>query len=439
MTAGTAIRASSSSRIAAVLCGTVLAIYCVVAVVPACRHPNTNGFAAYYTAARILLQTPNDLKRVYDNPWFQRHIDEFGFDRVLDIYNVQPPTMSLILAPIAWMSPARARFVWILCSVGFWWLGVTLLVSGLALRGGSVDPRLRLAALTSTYVPLTDNFHRGQVYALLFFLLCASVHFDLQQNARRRWLAGVPLGLMLVLKMAGLWLWPFLLVARRWRTVAIATVTAASVAILALPVTGAQAWRLYFGQLPSLGSDPVRYVTAYQTVISLTGHLFVFDARWNRAPVANLPSLAIGLSLVCTLAVLIASARLQRLASEERDARILSWGLLAALGVSLTPNAESYHYLLVLPAVVIAFWWAARRGVSRSSWTALVLAAFLIITPFRVYGSRCLQAGWLSLLAYPRLYGAFALWGWLARALCGMRRTSDRAAGSSMPPAARAA
>ena len=412
-----AVGASSNSRVAGLLCGAVLASYCLMVVVPACRHPSTNGFAAYYTAARILLETPHDLKRVYDNPWFQQRIDAFGFDHVLDIYNIQPPTMGLMFAPIAWMSPARARLVWIVCSVGFWWLGLTLLGEALALRPGRVDPRLRLAALTSAYVPLTDNLHRGQAYALLFFLLCAAVHFALHPNVGRRWLAGVPLGFMLVLKMAGLWFWPFLLVARRWRIVLAATATALAVAIFAAPVIGGQPWRRYLEELPRLGSDPVRYVTADQTVTSLTGHLFVFDPRWNPAPAANLPPLALGLSLAITALALVVSARLQRLASQQREARALSWGLLTALCVSLTPIAESYHYLLVLPAVVIAFWWAARRGVSRSSWTALGLAVLLLVTPFRLYGYRSLQAGWLALLAYPRLYGAFALWGWLARAL----------------------
>lgn len=410
-------RASSSSWVAGLLCGGALAIYCVVVVVPASRHPNTTGFAAYYTAARVLLETPHDLKWVYDNPWFQRRIDAFGFDGVGDIYNIQPPTMSLMFAPIAWMSPGRARLVWIVCSVAFWWLGLTLLAAALALRRGRVDPRLRLAALTSAYVPLADNLHRGQAYALLFFLLCAAIHFALLRNARARWLAGVPLGFMLVLKMAGLWFWPFLLVARRWQIILAAAATALIVAIFAAPAMGGQPWRLYLEQLPRLGSDPVRYVTADQTVTSLTGHLFVFDPRWSPAPAARLRPLAIGLSLMVTMVALVVSARLQRLASEERDARTLSWGLLTALCVSLTPIAESYHYLLVLPAVVIAFWWAARRGASRISWTALILAVLLLITPFRLYGWRPIQAGWLALLAYPRLYGAFALWGWLARAL----------------------
>jgi hypothetical protein len=427
-----AISASFGPRARGLLCGAVLAVYAAFVVAPACRHPNTNGFAAYYTASRILLETPRELRRVYDNPWFQERIDAFGFARVRDIYNIQPPTMSLMLVPIAWMSPARARIVWVICSVVLWWSGLALLAKTLARAGaGLVAPWVRLAALTTAYIPVADNFRQGQCYALLFFLLCAVLYLAQHPDPRRTWLAGVPLGVMLVLKMAGLWFWPFLLVARRWGVLSVAAVTALAVTVLAAPAVDADAWRRFFHELPRLTSDPVRYVTAYQTTTSLAGHLFVFDARWNPAPAANRPRLSMGVVLIVTAAAFIVSSRLQRLASEDRDARALSWGLLTALCVSLTPIAESYHYLLVLPAVVVALWWATQRGASRISWALLFFAILLLITPMRFYGSRHFQAGWLALLAYPRLYGAFLLWGWLARALCQYGADPHSRAGTS--------
>ncbi len=395
----------------------MLTVYCVFVVAPACRTPNTNGFAAYYTASRILLETPRELRRAYDDPWFQERIDAFGFTRVRDVY-FQPPTMSLMLAPIAWMSPPRARIGWIICSFVFWWSGLALLGKTLCRTGaGPVAPWLRLMALTTVYIPLADNFRQGQGYSLLFLLLCAVLYLAQDPNPRRTWRAGVPLGFMLVLKMAGLWFWPFLLAARRWGVLLTAAVTALAVAIFAAPAVDGEAWRRYFHELPRLASDPVRYVTGYQTVTSLMGHLFVFDARWNPTPVTNRPQLAISLAVVVTAVALIVSARLQRIASEDRDARALSWALLTALCVSLAPIAESYHYLLVLPAVVIALWWASERRVSRISWALLLLAILLLITPVRLYDSRHFQAGWRALLAYPRLYGAFVLWGWLGHSL----------------------
>jgi hypothetical protein len=414
-----AIHAPSGPAGRWLLCGAALAVYGLLVVAPACRSPNTNGFAAYYTASRILLETPRELRRAYDNLWFQEQVDAFGFVGVRDIYNIQPPTMSLMLAPIAWMSPARARIVWIICSVVWWWSGLALLVKSLARAGGAgVAPWLPLAALTTAYVPLADNFRQGQCYSLLFFLLCALLYLAQHPNPRRRWLAGLPLGLMLVLKLAGLWFWPFLLAARRWGVLSAAAVTGLAVAIFAAPAVDGEAWRRFFHELPRLASDPVRYVTGYQTATSLAGHLFVFDARWNPTPATNRPWLSTGVALLVTVVALVASARLQRLGSEDREARALSWGMLTALCVSLTPIAESYHYLLVLPAVVVALWWATERGVSQISWALLLFTILLLITPLHVYDSRHFQAGWLALLAYPRLYGAFGLWGWLARALC---------------------
>jgi hypothetical protein len=85
----------------------VLVVYGAVAILPSCLSPNTNGYAAYYTASRILWTDPADLYRVYDRPWFQARIDEFGFVGVRDIHNTQPPTCSLMLAALAWLSPSQ--------------------------------------------------------------------------------------------------------------------------------------------------------------------------------------------------------------------------------------------------------------------------------------------------------------------------------------------
>jgi hypothetical protein len=70
----------------------------------------------------------------------------------------------------------------------------------------------------------------------------------------------------------------------------------------------------------------------------------------------------------------------------------------------------------VLPSLLVAAWWASQ---SRVSWTALavlVVATVLLGTPL-AYESARLQGGWAALLAYPRVYGAYLLWGWLAWAL----------------------
>src|SRR6202042_769991 len=88
-------------------CVAVLTAYLKV-LVPAALRPETGGFSAYYTAARLLLEGA-DISRVYDDAWFQSKIEAFGLRHVRDIFNVQPPTMTLLLVPVAWLPPLAAR------------------------------------------------------------------------------------------------------------------------------------------------------------------------------------------------------------------------------------------------------------------------------------------------------------------------------------------
>src|SRR3954471_16030590 len=182
----------------------VLAVYFAAVIVPAARHPNTDGFAAYYTASRILVSQPLDVPRLYDDAWFQSRIDEFGFEGVRDIYNIQPPTMTLLMAPVAWMPRPLARAVWIAFAAACW-IGACALLGrfvapGFSNLGSLAGSLITLAAVTTAYLPVRENFKHGQCYSLLLLLLVT--HFRLLTSRRSwaRWAAGAPLGLMLAIK-----------------------------------------------------------------------------------------------------------------------------------------------------------------------------------------------------------------------------------------------
>jgi hypothetical protein len=85
--------------------------------------------------------------------------------------------------------------------------------------------------------------------------------------------------------------------------------------------------------------------------------------------------------------------------------------------MKLAPRTrEGYHYTLIVPAIVVACWWAWRARVGPWAWVALALALILLGAPLP-YMDAGLKAGWLALLAYPRVYGSYLLWGWLGWAL----------------------
>jgi hypothetical protein len=396
-------------------CAGALALFTVRVVVPAASSPDTVGFVAYYTEARVLLESPRDLPRVYDQAWLQARIDRWFGRHVPDLIQAMPPTMSLMLLPVAWLPPSGARVAWVLISVGLWIAGLAALANGLGLRPvAGVPPVVGLAGLTSAYAPLADNLRQGQGYALLFFFLCLLVRGLLRPGQRLA--TGVPLGLMLVVKSAGLWLVAELAAARRWRVLLGAAAGALAVALAASPAVGPAGWRRFLDGFGWLAANRASHVTAYQTLTSFWGHLLAPDPVWNPGAVADLPRLARVLTLATTVALLVASARLQRWPERDTDALALTVGMLVSLVVSVAPLAEGHQYLLVLPALVIAWWWVARRRLPPRAWLPLAACTGLLCVPFRFYGSPRLANGWLALLAYPRLYGALGLWAWLARA-----------------------
>jgi hypothetical protein len=409
----------------------VLAVYLAAVVVPAALHPNTDGFAAYYTASRILLRQPRDVPRLYDDVWFQSRIDEFGFAGVRDIYNIQPPTMTLLLAPVAWMPRPLARAVWVALAAACWFGGCALLYRLVSSKSLGLRSLVVLAALTTAYLPLRENFKRGQCYALLLLLLVAHFRLLIARRAWARWAAGVPLGFMLAIKVAGAWLWPLLLLSRRWRTVVAAAAACLAVSLAASTVFGWAAWEPYLRELPRLSHDPMRDTSGYQTVTSFFGHLLVRDPIYSPRPVANLPVVARCATALVILWAIVQSVRSQRLDHESFQVRALSIGVLDALVVSMAPIAETYHYLLVLPAVVIAWSWALETRPSTGAWATLAAASVLLMIPQTLYVAPRIQAGWIALLAYPRVYGAFILWGWLITALDKLVASRDREPGRS--------
>ena len=400
-------------RIAGYAGAAVLVLYTVFVVVPAAMYPDTDGFAAYYTASHILLTAPRDVPRVYEDAWFQSRIDEQGFARVKDIYNIQAPTMTLLMAPVAWLSRPAARVVWTAAAVGCWLAACAILRRILWTSTGARSLVL-FAAATTAYLPLRENFKRGQCYALLLLLLVLHLRLLLDRRSRAQWSAGLPLGLMLALKVAGAWLWPLLLLSRRWRTLLAAAATCVAVSLAGTAVFGWDAWLPYLRDLPRFASDPMRDTTGYQTVASLFGHLFTYDPIYSPRPVANLPFVSRAATALVTVGAMLHSVSRRGMGSDCFAARSLSLAVFVSLIVSLAPVAESYHYLLVLPAVTVAFWWAEKTRVAPVAWVALVSATALMMVPQKVYVATPIQAGWIALLAYPRVYGALLLWGWLA-------------------------
>ena len=384
------------------------------------------GFPGYYTAARLVAEgrwTP----RVYDDTWFARETLADTSGRVGEIYRPNPPVASLVLLPVAGLDIASARRVWLAIEVALLGVAWLLLVAAIpALR--SPPLALGLLALVLAWTPLGVDVLMGQVYVPLLALHAAAL---LALQARRRrgrgrgsLGAGIALGAAAATKLAAIpWLLALLVRGER-RPVVAAVATAVALATLTLGFAGPAGWQAFAGSAwYDLTADrPSLAVTAYQSTAGLLRHLLAPDGTWNAGAVVNLSLVARGLGLAIGAWVVVVTVLVARRGRRDLVAAFAVTASVLALNV-----AQEYMYtLLILPAAVALGRCATSTRV-RPAWTAWLAIAIALVAAPLPYRSPMLEEGWLALLAYPRLYGAWLLWAWLAHEIAADRSTESPA------------
>ena len=190
---------------------------------------------------------------------------------------------------------------------------------------------------------------------------------------------------------------------------------------------GLDGWSRFLGVLGDdvLRPPPSVAVTAFQSTTGLFWHLFAPDPQWNPGAVAALPALATAAALLATGVVLGLTLWL------GRDGRAdIAVGAAITAGVLVVNLTQEHHFaMLLVPAVVSLARWleTSERRLLDVAW--LALAFFLLAAPL-AYEDPSLADGWIALLAYPRLYGAWLLWAWLIRDLWLDRRAQVADAGA---------
>src|SRR6185436_16766277 len=396
----------------------------------------TYVFMGYYTASWLLAHgqwTPE----AYDDTRFNAQVETLSGGKVGDIISYNPPAVALILWPLAGLSPEEARWIWTLIN------GMLLIFAGVLIfrtlahvaRSQPVSRWLWLAlsALALVYAPLVENFQFGQVYVFMLFLYAVGLW---ALTNKRETMAGLGLGLAGVLKLSGLPIWLLLLtqslncsppasarvaptrarvgrvletISYRWpcfpwRLFAVAF----ALFVLSVPLVTPAMYFSFLSRIPSeLSSTPWVTLTVYQTTNSFFAHFFRFDARFNPTPLANVPLLADGLTLLIVTLSLAFTLWRSRFADLT-----LAFASATVLSVILYPVAEQYHYTLLLLPLAILATEIVTQGGSLKFILAWALAVALLALPLPYRAAR-LSTGWLSLLAYPRLYGGWWLWGLL--------------------------
>jgi len=287
------------------------------------RPVESSDFFVFWSAA-ALLATGVGAESLYDGtslaafqagfPWASSQHQPFPY----------PPSMALLLRPLAWLDYPSAKLVWLAGSFG---------LLAWALEVGRRPGRLIvLAAAPACLINLA--------FAQNGFLMTALIAGGLIRCRHQPVLAGILLGLATIKPQLGLAVPLLLIVQRRWLVIGVAAATGLALAGLSLALDGWPAWQAWLGQLAAFAARTIDNIDGLAPYLaSLTAALIAAGMAPAFAQLAQAGAAALAL-----LGLLVAAGR--------RDEVCAIAAALAAAFI-VTPFAYVYDAVLLLPAVIL--------------------------------------------------------------------------------------
>lgn len=391
---------------AALLIG-AFGFFVVKRVLPS-SHKMTNGYISYYTSAYLFIHDEMG-PQAYDGDWFTGKVESLIGQPIHEGMYFNLPTMCLLMVPIAFFSAETARIIWI-------WFNFIILMVSVGIIIGVFKPSLTFRQLRSSRFlvillfctiifvsqAVSDNFLLGQAYVFLLFLFSLVL---LGLSYKKDWLAGIALGLALILKSSGGPIWLFLLIKGRWRALAWGGATLLFLFLLSLPKLGWEIWQIYPRETWELLHHPNVASSHYQTIYSFFSRLFVYNAEQNPQPLAQLPRLPQILNLLVTILLLAVTFY------KGHGAQLSTvFSVVIVLTVITSPVAENHHYaiLIISAGLVLNSLLSTSASFLNLDWLLLAIACLLLVAPLPYKNH--LSPGWLAFLVYPRLFGGLLLW-----------------------------
>jgi hypothetical protein len=306
-------------------------------------------FNFFYFAFDTVHNHLADIGRLYDRNFLFDRLDALGagIDRGRhDIYGY-PPQFAVLLSPLGALGLGPAKIVWLVVGgalfIASLWMLATLLVPGdqPAARRRFFLFSLAIAALSH---PLYLEVQFGQSNFLIFFLAVST--FYLRYERGNSWLAGVPIGIAIILKMSPAAIALFFLLRKDWRLNLSALLAAVAGTLLTAAVAGWDVLLRYpFQSLPAAMKVAARFGPAPWNS-SFRGVLERVVGDLGLAVPQALVSAAVGLYV---LLVLVAFASITWNARPDRYRDIACAALLPLM---VSPVVERTHALLLIVPVL---------------------------------------------------------------------------------------
>ncbi|WP_444995092.1 glycosyltransferase family 87 protein [Aliikangiella sp. IMCC44359] len=355
-------------------------------------------FDSYYVAAHLILNGEN-ISKIYDDEWFRKEVNKHreGYNTIFD---ANLPTTAIALLPLGFGSENTARLVWLI-------INIVLLIyiiketTSISRMSEIARPLWYSAVLLSQ--PVTTNLYQGQAYLVITAGLIWLYHCVLGKRENK---AGLILAFLFMFKTAGTMLWPYFVIQKRWKLLLVAVLTIAITLLATFPLIGFEGWEAYFERAAQKMQSPYKSVTAYQTIESWFQHMFSPHPVTQTKPIIALP-LAWAHGMTVGLVVLLLS--LSILATHKFPKAIeLHLATFILLIPTCVPVTLIHAYSITL--IPIAILLKAVCETSMVKERVLVFTGTILILLPLPFKSSGLFDGYLSLLAYPKLYGALILW-----------------------------
>jgi Glycosyltransferase family 87 len=397
----------------------LIALFIARGVVPALSSIQSD-FPNYFTAAKIVADG-GDVTRLYDDAWFQTQMRFYGVGKGVGKFSPFPPPTALLLVPAARFEPLNAlRLVTVLSVLG---LIASVVLLARILEWSVIDAAVFV--LLSGYAVLS-GLRDGQPY-IIVSLSCILAYYA--RLTGRPLLAGICFGLFIPIKYFPVVFILYFACRREWRLVLGAAVSASAVSLLSVLVLG---WKVHEHYLSSvLGNHLVAklsmqdpFTASFQSFDTLSRRLFLYDAAANPMPWFASPALQIAALIITKVSILAAAiATLMKLnRGRAPEAVAPSLGIIGIVTLLLAPATASYHFVLLWLPVGLLASHLIRRGAQEWAAAMLLMYALIGFFPYR-FTMPFEGRGFLSLLAFPRLYLMLAIF---AAGLYGLLRMTAR-------------
>ncbi|QGZ53983.1 glycosyltransferase family 87 protein [Paraburkholderia acidiphila] len=309
-------------------------------------------FNFFYFAFDTVHNHLSEIGRLYDRGYLFDRLDALGagIDRGRhDVYGY-PPQFAVLLSPLGALGLGPAKIVWlvsggVLFVASLWMLATVLVPDDKA--GARQRFFLFSLAIGALSHPLYLEVQFGQSNLPILFLAVST--FYLRYERRNSWLAGVPIGIAIILKMSPAAIALFFLLRKDWRLNVSALLTAVAGTLLTAAVTG---WDVVLRY-------PFQSLPAAMKVTAEFG-----PAPWNSAFRGVLERVLADLGLavphtlvsaVAALYVLLVLAAFASITWNARPDRYREIACAALLPLMISPVVERTHaLLLIVPVLAMA-------------------------------------------------------------------------------------